>query len=80
MWGHKADAFERALDRALKADTLTEVVEHDDCLFQEVYTNECGQRISVHLYAYKGKTYVVRYVDDVCVSFFDVTPKGVGSK
>ncbi len=76
MWGHKYYNFDRALNRALKADTLTEIVEHDDCLFHEAYTNECGQHISIKLYAYKGKTYVVRYVDDECVAFFDVTPSG----
>lgn len=76
MWGYKSDAFEKALNRALKAPTLTEIEEHDDCLFHEAYTSDYGQHISIKLYAYKGRVYVMRYVESVCVAFFDVTPKG----
>ena len=74
--GYDTVALAKALDRALESDTLREVTEYGYCSFQEAYNNECGQRISINLYEYHGKMYVVRYVDGECVAFYDVTPKG----
>ena len=76
MWGYKSHSFKKALNAALDAPTLTEVLEHDDCLFHEAYTSDYGQHIAIKLYAYKGRIYVMRFVEAECVSWFDVTPKG----
>lgn len=67
--------FKSALDEALKSVTLDQVEKHGKCIMIEEYINGVGQTVKAMVYAYNSRLYSVRYVEDVCSMFKDITVK-----
>lgn len=67
-------SFKKIWGEVLNDNTLSEVEEYGYVMFGEEYTNEIGQKIKITIYELEGKTYLIRYVDENCVQFRDITP------
>ena len=66
--------FEESLQSALNAKTIDEVENYGYCQLQEDYINDGGQTINIKIYELEGRVYFLRYVDNTCVRFGDITP------
>jgi len=65
--------FEKVLEEALNSKTIDEVERYGYCHFQEDYKNEIDQVINIKVYELDYKTYIIKYVDNKCVRFSDIT-------
>jgi hypothetical protein len=67
------DKYSKVIDQIINIDTLTDVENYGYCHLSEVYTNDIGQEIKIEVYELDSRTYLIRYVDDECVEFRDIT-------
>lgn len=67
--------FEKALEEALNSATLTEVERDGTLLILDDYKNKVGAKIIIKIYKYESKFYYIRYVNNECVVFRDLTIK-----
>lgn len=67
--------FEKALEEALNSVTLTEIERDGTLLILDDYKNKVGAKIILKIYEYESKFYYIRYVNNECVVFRDLTIK-----
>lgn len=67
--------FEKALEEALNSVTLTEIERDGTLLILDDYMNKVGAKIILKIYEYESKFYYIRYVNNECVVFRDLTIK-----
>ena len=67
--------FEKALEEALNSVTLTEVERDGTLLVLDDYKNKVGAKIIIKIYEHESKFYYIRYVNNECVVFRDLTLK-----
>lgn len=68
------EEFAIALQQAIDSTILTQVEEYGYCHYYDEFTRNYGFKITIAIYELEGKTYFVKYVDDVCTMFKDITP------
>ena len=65
--------FEQVLEDALNATPLFDVEKFGYCHIEETYKNEVGQIIKIAVYELDSETYLIRYVNNECVLFRNIT-------
>lgn len=65
--------FEKALEEALNSPTLTEIERDGKCLIMDDYKNHAGAKIIIKICKYESKIYYIRYVNNECTVFTDLT-------
>lgn len=69
------NTFEEALEEALNSPILTEVERDGTVLIMDDYKNRVGAKIVIWIYKYKSRIYYIRYVNEECTVFTDLTAK-----
>lgn len=67
------EEFAIALQEALESPILTEVERYGYCHYYDEFDND-GFKIKISIYELDGKTYIIKYVNDECTMFRDITP------
>lgn len=67
------DKYAKVLDPNLNIEILTDVKNYGYCHLSESYLNDIEQAIKIEVYELDSRTYLIRYVDDECVEFRDIT-------
>lgn len=65
--------FEKVLDEAINSTMVEDIKNYGYCHFSESYTNEAGQVVKIEVYELDCKTFLIRYLDEKCVLFRDIT-------
>lgn len=67
--------YEAKPKTSLNGVTLAELHEYGYCHYEEKFAFESEAQITVGVYELDNKTYLIRYVNDECVIFIDITAR-----
>ena len=57
----------------INGKTIEDIRLYGYCFFNKDFYNKIEEKITVEIYEFEGKTYLIRSVDDKCVMFEDLT-------
>ena len=66
--------FEEILEEILESDTLEQIKKYGHLIFIDVHFDDVGQEIEITIFEYHNKIYLIKYVDEECVMFDNITP------